>query len=254
VRRAGARRARACESFSKRLGAFGGKCDFCARARTVDERHTRVPSTRGADSSGFLARPVPHTSRRARALAPIDARTAPVGAIVSARTPRLRASTRSGTRDLGARASGSPQGRGLPHPTEAGRIALARGRAPVSTRAPARAPRAPRERGRHAGCVPTPPPFLRARPPRASASTTRQPLSFNSPISTFSRRHLGDEAAGGRCRLDSSRPTWGASPTRRARFPPPNDSIRFGSARRAARPSPPPPPPLPRVERNIDRG
>lgn len=248
MRRAGARRARACESFSKRLGAFGGKSDFCARAHGCRTTH----------AGAFAGEPILQDSSRAPS-------PTPRGALGPSRRSTREPPPSAPSSRLGRPASAPrrARGRAVSAPARVGapraaaslaRPRRAESRSPAaarpSRRAPPPAPRAPLANADvMPGASRRPLPFTRARPPRASASTTRHPPSFNSPI--FSPRHPRPRAGV----ADSmTRPSHvGRVPARDARVFPLR-TIRFDSARRAARPSPPPPPPLPRVERNIDRG
>lgn len=243
MRRAGARRARACESFSKRLGAFGGKSDFCARAHGCRTTH----------AGAFAGEPILQDSSRAPS-------PTPRGALGPSRRSTREPPPSAPSSRLGRPASAPrrARGRAVSAPARVGapraaaslaRPRRAESRSPAaarpSRRAPPPAPRAPLANADvMPGASRRPLPFTRARPPRASASTTRHPPSFNSPI--FSPRHPRPRAGV----ADSTRPSHvGRVPgERRARFFPPNDSIRFDSVRLAPRlrptltPSAPSPP------------
>ena len=253
MRRAGARRARACESFSKRLGAFGGKSDFCARAHGCRTTH----------AGAFAGEPILQDSSRAPS-------PTPRGALGPSRRSTREPPPSAPSSRLGRPASAPrrARGRAVSAPARVGapraaaslaRPRRAESRSPAaarpSRRAPPPAPRAPLA---NADVMPganrRPLPSLervhparpRPRPgiPRLSTAQFSRPRIRGRGRALPTRRkssHVGRVPGETRARVFS---------LRTIRF----DSIRFGSPLVSARPSPPPPPPLPRVERNIDRG
>ena len=239
-----ARGARASVNPFQNATARSGEKAIFAPARTVDERHTRVPS-RGADFQDPRVPRPPHLE----ALGPRADRRAnrPVGAFVSARTPARARRARG--RAVSAPARVGAPGPRPPRPTEAGRIALARGRAPVSTRPRPRPARPSRTR---TSC--------RVRPDAPSLSLERVHPARLRPrpgIPRLSTAQFSRPGIRGRGRALPTRlviPHVGRAPgERRARFFPPNDSIRFGSSRPSSPPDPHPLRPSPPSRRTTHR-
>ena len=246
-----ARGARASVNPFQNASARSGEKAIFAPARTVDERHTRVPSRgsrffripRAPRPPHLEARSGPRADRRAnrprrRLRLGSDAPPPRLDALGDARSRRPR--------------EWEPPGPRPPSPDRGGQNrARPRPRARLDARPRPRPARPSRTR---TSC--------RVRPDAPSLSLERVHPARLRPrpgIPVFQQPNFlapASEAAGGRCRLDSSSHTWGAPPARDARVFSLR-TIRFGSARLAPRLRPtltPSAPPLPRVERHIDRG